>query len=245
MDNQSGLQMHTEIKKDLRASWKQALTTFFLPVFLFILVRWLIAEPFVIPSGSMIPTLLVHDHILVNKISYSAHWPFSKKTIFSWSQPRRGDIIVFRYPKEPDIFYVKRLVGLPGDRLEFRNQRLFINDEEQVLSYPEESELQKIMQLNEDSDQFEYFKENSHWVRLQYEHGNDYHQIVIPEQMYFALGDNRDQSSDSRVWGFVPEENIIGKAFLVWLSCQETLASAQFICDPQTIRWNRILHTLH
>ena len=114
---------------DLRATWPQALLTLFGPILLFLGVRWLIAEPFVIPSGSMIPTLHIHDHILVNKLAYGVHVPFSKSWLTHWSNPKRGDIVVFRYPENPDVFLVKRAIGLPGDRVALQSGALRINDQ--------------------------------------------------------------------------------------------------------------------
>ena len=185
----------------------------------------------------MIPTLLIHDHIMVNKMAYGIHLPFSKRWIIHWGNPKRGDIIVFRYPENPEVFFVKRAIGLPGDKISLEQGQLRINGEliglERTNPPPSGGT---------DDDHFDYFKEEGHWVRYRDQFGAQYGEITIPPGRIFAMGDNRDQSSDSRVWGFVPEENLIGRAWLIWLACDMTLPSAQFLCDPSTIRWNRLLN---
>ncbi len=221
------------MKKDLRATWPQALFTFFGPLALVIGVRWLIIEPFVVPSGSMIPTLLIHDHIIANKMVYGIHVPFSKKWILHWSNPKRGDIAVFRYPETPEVYFVKRIVALPGDELQLDHGILSVNGQRQ--------ELQPVERPSDADDRFEYFKESGHLVRYLDHEIASYASVKVPQGMYFAMGDNRDQSSDSRVWGFVPEENFVGSVQRVWLACEKTLPSASFLCDPSTIRWNRLL----
>jgi len=219
-------------RQDFRATWSQALLTLFGPILLFLGVRWLIAEPFVIPSGSMIPTLHIHDHILVNKLAYGVHVPFSKSWLMHWSNPRRGDIIVFRYPENPDVFFVKRAIGLPGDKVTLQSGALRIND--QVLN------LERITPLATDADPaYEFFREEGHVVRYRDQFNAESEPITVPEGKLFVLGDNRDQSSDSRYWGFVPEENLVGRAWLIWMGCDDTLTSAQFLCDPTQLRWDR------
>lgn len=222
-------------RKDLRATWPQAWLTLFGPLLLFFAVRWLVIEPYVIPSGSLIPTLLVHDHIVVNKLAYGIHVPFSKKWIVQWAQPKRGDIIVFRYPSNPDVFYVKRAIGLPGDKISIREGVLFVNGESHPLipgDGPKSTHLP--------DDNYRYYIEDNHWVRYLDPAASNFAEVTVPEGHVFGMGDNRDQSSDSRVWGFIPQENLVGRAWLVWLSCDMTLPSAQFLCDPSTIRWDRI-----
>jgi signal peptidase I len=195
----------------------------------------MIAEPFVIPSGSMIPTLHVHDHILVNKLAYGLHVPFSKKWIFQWASPRRGDIVVFRYPENPDVFYVKRAIGLGGDRVTMEHGTLVVNGEKLPIERSSPSTA-----VPADEDSFEYFAENGHLIRYRDQYSASFEEITVPEGKIFVLGDNRDQSNDSRFWGFVPEENLIGRAWLIWLACDATLPSAQFLCDPTTLRWDRV-----
>lgn len=218
---------------DLRASWPQALLTFFSPLLLLALMRWLLIEPYVIPSGSMIPTLLIHDHIFVNKLAYGVHWPFQTSWLARWSEPERFDVVVFRFPDNPRVFYVKRIVGLPGDRVGIDGHSLVINGEKWPAERLEEFA----------SDDYQYYREDDHFVRYRYE-GGAMEEFTVPEGHFFAVGDNRDESSDSRVWGTVPLDHVVGRASFIWLSCRETLATARFLCDPQTIRWNRLFQSV-
>jgi signal peptidase I len=221
------------VKKDLRGTWRQAFLTFFAPILLISFTRWALVEPFVIPSGSMIPNLLIHDHIFASKLSYGLHVPFSSKWLTRWAAPQRGEVVVFRYPKNPDVYYVKRIIGLPGDQIRMSHGVVFVNGQAMDL-VP--------LPGKEQEEGFAYFTENGHHiVRYQNKDQADYDTIQVPESHYFALGDNRDQSADSRVWGFVPENNLVGRAKLIWLSCAKTLPSASFLCDPQTLRLNRFL----
>ncbi len=221
------------MKKDFRATWPQAFITFFAPMVMVLLVRWILLEPFVIPSGSMIPTLLIHDHIFVNKLAFGIHVPFSKKWFIHWSNPKHDDIAVFRYPETPEVYFVKRIVGLPGDEISVEHGTLSVNGEaKSLLEAPLPSE---------GDEKFKYFTESQHLVRYMDKEISFFHSIKVPEGQYFAMGDNRDQSSDSRVWGFIPEENFVGTVQKIWLSCEKTLPSASFLCDPSTIRWNRLL----
>jgi signal peptidase I len=221
------------MKKDKRGTWTQALVTFFVPILMITLLRWIVIEPFVIPSGSMIPNLLVHDHIFASKMSFGLHVPFSSKWLYKWASPLRGDIVVFRYPKNPDVYYVKRIIGVPGDEVRLSRGVVTVNGQAMDLVPIEAKNAE---------EGFAYFKENGHHVvRYQNRDGTNYDQMKVPDGRYFALGDNRDQSADSRVWGFIPEENLVGRVKWIWLSCDKTLPSANFLCDPQTLRWNRFL----
>jgi signal peptidase I len=155
-----------------------------------------------------------------------------------WSQPQRGEVIVFRYPENPDVYYIKRLIGLPGDRVKTRNGRITVND--QVFTLKEtESPIVDDSTLN-----FKYFIENNgakdYTIRFLSDSSEEGETYQIPEGNYFFMGDNRDQSSDSRVWGFVKNDYIIGKASLIWLSCHNTLPTMSFVCDPSQIRFDRL-----
>lgn len=219
-----------------KGTWKQALFTFLSPLVLILGLRWAIVEPFVIPSESMVPNLLVHDHILVKKFSFGLKIPFSDIWLIRWGQPKAGDIIVFKYPDNPSVHYVKRLIGLPGDKIEVNNGRIIRNGE--LINYHSLADFEYAYT--------ESLRENDlHTVIL---HGamvpGNGRAYEVPEKQFFMMGDNRDNSSDSRVWGFVPEQNLVGKAWMIWLSCEETLADARFICDPLKMRWNRIFNFL-
>ena len=197
-------------------------------------LRSFIVEPFKIPSGSMIPTLLVGDLILVNKFHYGLRLPVLNTKITEGEKPQRGDVMVFRYPPRPSLDYIKRVVGVPGDTVAYLNKRLTVNGQ----AVPTESVPEFF-----DEDAMRYFK--------QYEEklGTQSHRVLNDEQRpafvpgadkfpgsegcnytvegvtckvleghYFTMGDNRDNSMDSRYWGFVPEKNIVGKAFFVWMN---------------------------
>lgn len=224
-------------KRNLKGTWNQAILTFLFPVLLVLVVRWAIFEPFVIPSGSMIPNLLVHDHIVVKKFSYGWHVPFSHKWLVRWGEPQRGDIVVFRYPENPEIYYIKRLIGLPGDKVETANGRIAINGIKFSLSLADSEE-----------SGFKYFFESNgqkkYLVRFLSEESESVETFNVPENQYFFMGDNRDQSSDSRIWGFVKSDLIVGKASWIWLSCDDTLPTMKFVCDPAQIRFKRIFKNL-
>ena len=225
------------LQRDLRATWTQALVSFLSPIFLVVLIRILIVEPFVIPSGSMIPTLLVHDHILAEKWAYGLHVPGIDAFVLKWANPKTFDIVVFRYPKNPDVFFVKRVIGLPGDEISVHEGNLKINGKE----IPQELMTEVKNWPIEMDSRFAYFNEAGHVVRFEDKNDSSFHELKVPAGFLFVMGDNRDQSSDSRVWGFVPINNLIGRVSRVWLSCRETLPSANYICNPQTLRWDRIL----
>ncbi len=192
----------------------------FFPILLFILVlRSFIAEPFRIPSGSMIPTLEVGDFILVKKYSYGLHLPILNKKILNTGTPERGDVVVFRYPPEPESHYIKRLIGLPGDHIEWtKNKKLIINGK--AVSYTSNgthktksgSRMIVVDKLKE-----KLLEDDAHDVILFKGRPTVADEWRVPEGHYFMMGDNRDGSQDSRSWGFVPEENLVGKASLVWM----------------------------
>lgn len=226
--------------KNLKGTWNQAILTFLLPIFLVMGVRWALIEPFVIPSGSMIPNLLIHDHILVKKFAYGLHVPFSNLWLINWSAPQRGQIVVFKYPENPDVYYIKRLIGLPGDRIEVKAGRISVNGQKLSLKAFNEQGL---------DNEFFYFTEQNgdmnYPVRFfSQEDSGDARVFEVPPGEYFFMGDNRDQSSDSRFWGFVKHDYIVGQAWMIWLSCESTLPTMTFVCDPSQIRFQRLFKKL-
>jgi signal peptidase I len=230
--------MATEVNmKDLRANWAQAVKALFLPIFIFALVRWAIFEPFVIPSGSMIPNLLIHDHILVKKFSYGLKIPFSDKWIIKWGMPKRGEIAVFKYPQKPGVYFIKRTIGLPGDELIFKSGQITVNGDPwklEPIPTPENSE-----------EGYDYYKESSesgtHTVRYRTSESksNDEFKIKLKTGEYFMMGDNRDDSLDSRFWGTLNEGLLVGRAWKIIIGCGETLPTNSMICDPITLKKDR------
>lgn len=228
------------MKKNLKGTWSQALLTFFFPIFLVACLRWLIMEPFVIPSGSMIPTLLIHDHIFVNKLKFGIHVPFGHSFLWQWSRPQRGEIVVFRYPENPEVYYVKRVAAVAGDEISVRHGDIYINGEVISQQAARDQEISDVMLAESQRGDFQYFHERNYVIRYRNKEFSEFAPVKVPENSFFVVGDNRDQSSDSRFWGFVPEKNLIGDAQLIWLSCSNTLPSAPFLCDPQALRWSRM-----
>lgn len=186
----------------------------FLPVLLVVLVlRSFIAEPFQIPSSSMVPTLLVGDYILVNKFSYGIRLPVINTKVFEIGEPQRGDVMVF-FPPNDARYFIKRVIGIPGDVISYRNKVLSVNGKKM----PQEL----IAQLPPLNPSYQILDENLDGVHHVVRHdllrrGSGEFEIRVEAGHYFMMGDNRDNSSDSRVWGQVPERNIVGKAFAIWM----------------------------
>lgn len=217
-------------------AWWADLARSMFPVFLIVLLlRSFLVEPFRIPSGSMMPTLLVGDFILVNKYAYGLRLPVLNSKILDIGEPQRGDAVVFRYPLEPSTPYIKRVIGLPGDEIVYHQlkKNLYINGEQvpqQFLDiyqgYGEGSGMTGAERLEESlpggvkHDILIRRNQLMHPSMLQ----NPVYKIKVPEGHYFVLGDNRDNSRDSRFWGTVPEENLIGKAFLIWMNWDDGIS---------------------
>lgn len=188
--------------------------SFFPVLFIVLVLRSFLVEPFQIPSSSMVPTLEVGDFILVNKFTYGIRLPVIRTKVLDINDPKRGDVMVF-FPPHEKRYFIKRVVGLPGDRIDYVDNQLFVNGEKVA------EELQA--QLPANRPFYEIYKETlgdaEHQTRkdIQPRVVLEKRGIVVPEGHYFMMGDNRNNSSDSRVWGPVPEENIVGKAFAIWM----------------------------
>lgn len=192
------------------------------PVLLIVLLfRSFLFEPFKIPSGSMIPTLLIGDFILVNKFAYGLKLPVVHKRIAEIGEPQRGDVIVFRFPENPAINFIKRLVGLPGDTVVYRDKRLYVNGE-LVATEPTGMYTTADVKCDTPRADARRFRETlgvfPHDILLHEGSPGRDGQWVVPEGHYFVMGDNRDRSNDSREWGFVPEENLMGRAVGIWMN---------------------------
>jgi signal peptidase I len=193
--------------------------SFFPIVLIVLLLRSFIAEPFRIPSGSMMPTLLVGDFILVNKFTYGIRLPVINKKIIGLNEPKRGDIVVFRYPKDPTVDYIKRIIGLPGDKVVYSNKKLTINDlPVQQVSLGRYQGLGQGEEMSGAEDLLENLTGVEHRILIRNGTPTVEFVYIVPEDNYFAMGDNRDNSNDSRYWGPVPEANLVGKAFFIWMS---------------------------
>ncbi len=198
-------------------------------------LRSSIIEPYKIPSGSMIPTLFIGDHIFVNKFAYGFKVPFTEfflenpLYITEEKLPARGDVIVFKYPKDTTINYIKRVVGLPGDKFKIRDKVLYINGQEIKTEKLVDPKLEAGIENDNDRRELTLYSEDLLGVKhpVLYNMVNllnsDFGEITIPTGRLLCLGDNRDRSSDSRIWGFVPLENIKGKAMFVWLNFNFTV----------------------
>lgn len=203
------------------------------PVILAVLVlRSFVVEPFRIPSGSMMPTLLHGDFILVNKFAYGLRLPSVDKKIIEIGKPHRGDVIVFRYPKDPDTDYIKRVIGVPGDVIVEEDKKIYINGVEapqELLGFFEGEGANSSM--NGTPTYTEVIDGVKHEILVRPYGMRDRREFIVGENEYFVMGDNRDNSYDSRAWGVVPDSHLRGKAFVIWLNV-----------DPDTFdfNWSRI-----
>jgi len=190
---------------------------FLFPVFFVVLIlRGFVVEPFKIPSGSMIPTLEIGDFILVSKFSYGLRVPVINEKILDLGSPKRGDVVVFRFPRDPQIDYIKRVVGLPGDEIAYHNKQLYLNGE----LIPTKEISRTTFGFTEYTRYKADLSGYEHEMRVSSSPAHFDLVTTVPEGQYFVMGDNRDNSNDSRVWGFVPDENLKGRAFAIWMNWQ-------------------------
>ena len=205
------------------------------PVILFVFVlRSFVIEPFRIPSGSMLPGLHIGDFILVNKFKYGIRLPVVNMKVLPIDSPERGDVIVFRYPQNPKLNFIKRVIGLPGDKLSYVDKKLTINGE------PVETQddgryayVQDKLKGTSSGQLVETIDDDHHLIILD-DQGftRNLEEVNVPAGHYFVMGDNRDHSNDSRYWGFVPEGNVVGEAFFIWFSWKSASGGG--------VEWGRI-----
>jgi signal peptidase I len=224
--------------------WVEYSKSFFPVILIVFLLRSFLVEPFKIPSGSMLPTLIVGDFILVNKFTYGIRLPIINQKIIDIGTPDRGDVMVFRYPRDPSVDYIKRVVALPGDRIAYINKRVSVNGVEVpreaagefsnrrqvsfVKQYRETLGTRSHLMLIEDDAPAMMGGGESFPHRENCIYSREGVTCTVPQGHYFVMGDNRDNSQDSRVWGFVPDENIVGRAFFIWFNFGELTRFGSF-----------------
>lgn len=238
--NAEGIRLETGGRSELESrlmkqpAWIEYSGSFFPVIALVFFLRSFLYEPFKIPSSSMLPTLYVGDLILVNKFTYGVRLPIVNKKIISINNPQRGDVMVFKYPENPSLDYIKRVVGVPGDKIVYKNKRLSVNGKEvsydPLPDFLDDERLSYSNQFNENltgvkhrilnDERMPVFVRDPHQFpnRELCHYDETGFSCTVPEAQYFMMGDNRDNSLDSRYWGFVPDQNIVGKAFFIWMN---------------------------
>ncbi|WP_168794806.1 signal peptidase I [Paraburkholderia aromaticivorans] len=234
--DENAAQTRARLRDDkLRQPWWLEYSASFFPVILVVfVVRSFVVEPFKIPSGSMVPTLLVGDFILVNKFDYGIRLPITNTKISEGRPLQRGDVVVFRYPKDESVDYIKRVIGLPGDTVAYQDKQLTINGkpvpETPLPDYLDDERMGYAKQFEEDLDGRKNAILNNPAVPPFIVGAEDYPYrdnctynargviCKVPPGNYFMMGDNRDNSADSRYWGFAPDKNVVGRAFFIWMN---------------------------
>jgi len=252
----------TALEQDNQLPWLVDTAQQIFPVIAFVMVlRSFLYEPFQIPSGSMMPTLLVGDFILVEKFTYGLKDPVMRKKFVDIGEPERGDVVVFKFPPEPQLDYIKRVVGLPGDTVIYRNKQLQIKPacntaencapfqtvdlkfESRGEAYQQFAPLEKYTeQLGDVSHQIYRTQGSASSSRYYSQPGTQADEWIVPEGHYFVFGDNRDNSEDGRYWGFVPEENLVGKAVAIWISFEFDRVPSSWVPSwiPTGVRFERV-----
>lgn len=211
--------------------------SFFPLLLIVLLLRSFLVEPFRIPSSSLEPTLLKGDFIIANKYDYGLRLPVFRSKLLNVGMPQRGDIIVFRYPPDPHLYFIKRVIGIPGDRIDYVDKTLSINGQQLVQTSEPTLPAEKTIPA-ENGGRMTVIEKQEDLLGVRHQiyvepakPANNFQNMVVPQGMYMVMGDNRDNSADSRYWGYVPEENVVGKAVFIWMSWDS---------HDNRVRWSRI-----
>ena len=228
-------------KAKLFKTIKEYVVSFLLAVLIALTIRHFVVEPFKIPSGSMIPTLLVGDFIFVNKFKYGFQVPFKAKRFIKFKDPKKGEVVVFIYPQDPKKDFIKRVVGVPGDFLDFKNRTIYVNGKPVEKADDGPYSFKSTQSGTEEKGELFIEDLNNHKHKVLYTdstNGDAKYEFLptqVPEGYFFVMGDNRDNSLDSRSWGFVPFDNLKGEALFIWFSIDKFYDEFY-----QIIRWNRL-----
>ncbi len=248
------------------------LVTIIWVIVLALVLRWSVVEIYRIPLSDMLPTILPHDYITINKMAYGLRLPFSSPYTIQWSHPARGDVIVFRTPFDSKYLSIRRVIGLPGDHILVKNDIVYLN-EKQILHTIPNRRAKDFSWIKDEAFSNEGITENKnhygHWeehlsgrahsilLKKNKSRGLVFGPYHIPPGYYFVMGDHRDRSQDSRTWpvqksgdnekytNLVSESDILGRANRILISCQQTIPVLDFLCHPKFIRWNRIFLSIY
>lgn len=242
-----------------QGTWAKSLGSLAISVLALLTFRWIVFEPYVIPSGSMIPTLQILDFIYVNKFAYGLRVPFSATWLFERDLPKRCDIVVFRSQTEPGTFLIKRVIGLPGERVElFESGRVRIGGEFLPTEKAPDSQRADLQATDVETRHVRYIEgcgnsvapsDRKHFIQLashlaEIKNDSVIYAIDVPKDSLIMFGDNRHESADSRVWGALPRTELLGQALGIWLSCEKSMPGLPRLCDPSSIRWPRMFRSL-
>lgn len=234
--------------RNQQGTWLQAVGSFLLSVVVLLAFRWALFEPYVIPSGSMLPTLKVLDYIYVNKFAYGVRLPFTSQWLWKRDLPKRCDVVVFRSKTHDGQFVIKRVLGLPGDTVELlESGRIRIN--EAVMATKTLNETDRYRMLEETCAESPGSPASAHVIQVSriFDGLGDelnvdpvVYAVTVPEGELALFGDNRHESADTREWGTLHRDELLGRAQGIWLSCEASLAGLPRVCDPTEIRWSRM-----